>query len=78
MLPDVTLLTVNEVGRRVGLSRPSIYRAIDRGTFPKPCYPAPRAPRWRSDEIAEWIDAASVRREDDFREARRSRQERAA
>lgn len=60
--PEITLLNVRQVGERVGLSRPAIYRAMAAGNFPKPCYPAPRAPRWRSDEIAAHIDRLSEQR----------------
>ena len=60
--PDVILLKVREVMARVGLSRPSIYARMAAGAFPRPIYPAPRAPRWRSDEIAEWIERLSADR----------------
>ena len=59
MQQEITLLPVAEVCRRVGLSRPSIYRMMAAGKFPKPTYPAKRAPRWRSDEIQEFIDGIS-------------------
>ena len=65
MRPDdtvVTLLTVSEVCRRVGLSRPSIYRLLASGRFPRPTYPARRAPRWRSDEVADFIERVSAER----------------
>ena len=59
---ELILLSVREVCRRVGLSRPSIYKRMGAGRFPRPIYPAPRAPRWRSDEIAEWIERLSAER----------------
>ncbi len=59
---ELILLSVREVCRRVGLSRPSIYTRMAAGRFPRPIYPAPRAPRWRSDEIAEWIERLSAER----------------
>ena len=59
---EIILLHVREVCRRVGLSRPSIYKRMAVGAFPKPVYPTPRAPRWRSDEIAEYIENLSARR----------------
>ena len=65
MPQEITLLPVAEVCRRVGLSRPSIYRAMATGKFPKPTYPAPRAPRWRSDEIETYIDDLSAARGDE-------------
>lgn len=57
----VSLLTIAQVGRLVGLSRPAIYVAMKRG-FPRPVYPAPRAPRWRSDEIAAYIERLTATR----------------
>ena len=42
MQQEITLLPVAEVCRRVGLSRPSIYRMMAAGKFPKPTYPAKR------------------------------------
>ena len=63
MTTEVLLLNVPEVCRRIGLSRPSIYRLLETDpTFPKPTYPARRAPRWRSDEIAAWIERLSDKR----------------
>ena len=62
MHAEVTLLHVAEVCRRVGLSRPMVYRKMKDGAFPRPTYPAPRAPRWRSDEVAAWIERISAER----------------
>ena len=64
MHQEISLLNVSEVCRRVGLSRPSIYRLLVSGQFPTPTYPAPCAPRWRSDEIVNWIDQLSAKRAD--------------
>ena len=61
---DLTLLKLPEVMRRVGLSRPSVYKRMAAGEFPRPVYPAKRAPRWRSDEIADWIEQLSAERSD--------------
>ena len=60
---DLILLKLPEVMRRVGLSRPSVYKRMKaHGQFPRPVYPAKRAPRWRSDEIAAWIERLSATR----------------
>lgn len=59
---DVTLLNIRQVMGRIGLSRPSVYSRMATGDFPRPVYPCKRAPRWRSDEIAEWIEALSAER----------------
>ena len=64
MNQDVLLLTLNDVCKRVGLSRATLYRVMkdaQRG-FPKPCEPWPGARRWRSDEIGAWIDRISAER----------------
>lgn len=62
MQPAISLLNISEVCRRVGLSRPSIYRLLKAGRLPQPTYPAQRAPRWRSDEIDEFIERVSAER----------------
>ena len=59
---EIILLRVREVMRRVALSRPTIYSRMAKGAFPRPIYPAPRAPRWRSDEIEIWIERLSAER----------------
>jgi prophage regulatory protein len=41
----------------VGLKRPTIYKAMKAGTFPKPVNIGPRAVAWRSDEIEAWVEA---------------------
>ena len=63
--PDspVSLLRIGAVMQRCGLSRPSVYKRMAAGSFPRPVYPAPRAPRWRSDEIADWIERLSTERQ---------------
>ena len=56
------LLRIKEVCRVTGLGRTKVYGLLADNTFPKPLYPAPRAPRWRSDEIADWIERLSAAR----------------
>ena len=51
-----TLLSIYQVMAKVGLSRVTVYRRVKLGKFPKPIYPVPRVPRWRSDTLQEWID----------------------
>ena len=64
MHQDVSLLTLNDVCKRVGLSRATVYRVMKDPArrFPKPCQPWPGAKRWRSDEIRAWIDGVSAER----------------
>ena len=61
-MPEVTLLTIKAVCTRTSLCRTTIYDLLAKGEFPKPTYPAPRAPRWRSDEIAAYIERLSGER----------------
>ena len=55
--PEISLLKIHEVLARVGLSRSVVYLKMSAGKFPKPVYPAKKAPRWRSDVIAAWIES---------------------
>ncbi len=56
------LLNIKQVREQVGLSRTTIYELLAERKFPQPTYPAARAPRWRSDEIAAWIEKLSAER----------------
>ena len=60
--PTVRLLKIDEVMVRVGLSRSVVYAKMRKGSFPLPVYAAWKAPRWRSDVIARWIDGLPVDR----------------
>ena len=53
---EISLLKIHEVMARVGLSRSVIYLKVSAGKFPRPVYPAKKAPRWRSDVISAWIE----------------------
>ena len=59
----LTLLNVKQVCAQVGLARPTVYARMAAGAFPKPIYLAKRAPRWRSDEIAAWIEQLTAERD---------------
>ena len=49
------LLRVAEVMARTGLSRPTIYRWMPEGRFPKPVALGPSLIAWPESEINEWI-----------------------
>ena len=49
------LLRRREVEEITGLARSSIYRQMDRGSFPRPVKVGPTAVRWRESDITEWI-----------------------
>jgi len=52
----VKLLKMREVLALVGMSRASVYRKLDEGTFPRPVKLGQRAIAWREDTISDWIE----------------------
>lgn len=51
------LLRLDEVMARVGLARPTIYKAIQAGKFPPPCkLLGSRSSAWSDHEISDWIE----------------------
>ena len=63
-MQHTTLLNIRDVADRLRVQRGTIYRLLSRdATFPKPVYIAPKVPRWRSDELAAYIDRMSAARE---------------
>jgi len=59
--PDVSIgfVRLTEVLRRVGLSKPKIYRLMREDNFPRP-RKVGRASLWRSDELDAWIRSLPV------------------
>ena len=51
------LLRLPEVIRRVGYSRPSIYRKMNSAEFPSPVNLGGRAVAWIESEIDAWIES---------------------
>ena len=51
------LLRREEVEKRPGLARTTIYRKMRAGTFPLPRKNSERAVRWRSSDIDEYIES---------------------
>ena len=49
------LLRRRQVEEITGLARSSIYRQMDRGSFPRPVRVGPSAVRWRESDIAAWL-----------------------
>lgn len=49
-------LSLNSVRERTGLSKATIYRAMNAGTFPRPVPVGASAVRWLSNEIEAWMD----------------------
>jgi len=51
------------VESRTGLSRSTIYAAIEKGSFPRPISLGPRAVGWIEEEIDAWIEAQIAKRD---------------
>ena len=49
------ILRLNNVLDRTGLSRSTLYRKVQAGTFPKQVRIAARCAGWRESAISEWI-----------------------
>ena len=56
------LLVIGDVVRRCGLSRSTVYRLMNEGRFPYSIQVGPRAVRWSSFELEEWVAARPPRR----------------
>lgn len=54
-----TLLNLDRVKAVTGLSRSTIYRMMDGGTFPRPLQLGPNSVRWRTSHVVEWINGLS-------------------
>jgi len=52
----VMILRLKDVITRTGLSRPTIYRLIARGEFPRQVELGPNSVGWRADKVQEWIE----------------------
>jgi prophage regulatory protein len=52
-----SLLRMDQVKTRTGLSRSSIYAKVSTGEFPKPIALSSRSVAWIEAEIAAWIQA---------------------
>lgn len=52
---DDVLIPLTKVRKACGFSKTSIYRMMNRGTFPKPAKRAGRSVRWRNSEVQQWV-----------------------
>ncbi len=52
--PD-RILRLNSVLDRTGLSRSTLYRKVEQGTFPAQIHIATRCVGWRESAIADWL-----------------------
>ena len=62
-MKSTRLIRLDEVKRRTGFQKSSIYNRVAEGTFPRPVNLGARAVAWVEDEIQEWIDARISERE---------------
>jgi len=53
----LALERMNEVTKRTGLARATIYRRMGEGTFPQPVKLGARAIAWRSSDVDAWIES---------------------
>ena len=51
------IIRLPTVMKRTGLSRSTIYRKVDQGTFPRPIKLSTRCVGWRASSIKRWSDA---------------------
>ena len=55
MLNPDTLLTIREVAERNRLSKPTIYKMVRRGDFPRQLHLSANKVAWLEREIAAWV-----------------------
>ncbi|WP_281951896.1 helix-turn-helix transcriptional regulator [Nitrosophilus kaiyonis] len=59
ILPSTTqdkLITIKEVSSLIGMKKPTIYKYIRDGKFPKPIKIGVRASRWSFNDVMNWIE----------------------
>ncbi len=61
------ILRIKTVLQRTGLSRSTLYRKIDSGTFPKQVRIAARCAGWRESAVNEWLKNPMFYSVDDHR-----------
>lgn len=57
-----TLLTIEEVGSRIRLSKPTIYKLIREGKFPKQLRLCENKVAWIEREVEEWLASRAAAR----------------
>ena len=51
------LISIGDLCKQIGVSRTTIYRWLNEGTFPSPVRISPGAVRWRSEDVEQWRSA---------------------
>jgi excisionase family DNA binding protein len=54
---DFQFITADELARRLGVTRATVYRQVELGALPAPVYVAPRAARWNLSEVLQALEA---------------------
>jgi predicted DNA-binding transcriptional regulator AlpA len=71
--PDRLALTAKDAAAILGISRAQLWKLHASGKIPLPVYLGTKAPRWRADELREWLEAGAPDRQtwQKMREAQR-------
>jgi len=54
---DFQFITADDLARKLGVTRQTVYRQVELGVLPRPYYIASRAARWRVDEVLQALEA---------------------
>lgn len=54
------ILSWSEVAAKTSLSRDSVRRQIERGSFPAPIKLGPRRVGWKQSDIRQWLDQVAA------------------
>lgn len=54
-MSEQQLLRIGDVCRKVGVSRPQVYKLMKTADFPRPVHLSARGRAWPADELDEWI-----------------------
>jgi prophage regulatory protein len=65
--PPDRILRINTVLERTGLTRSTLYRKIERGTFPQQIKLSERCAGWRESAVTEWMHNPMFYSVDDHR-----------
>jgi len=56
----VRLLKLEDVLRQTNLSKPTIYRLMNTGQFPRPLKLSPNRVAWKSADVDDWINSRPI------------------
>jgi prophage regulatory protein len=58
---DITLMKIGQVSKFLGISISGVYLKIANGTFPQPLKLSPKVSRWKSTDVAAWLNVQERR-----------------